>query len=1232
MKTYEIKDQEFDLKKAIVEGRISPTDVVDSVVWAHGRKIEIRMNDSLKDYGSLKEAFTFFWDYSGKKPFLVRETEIRDNCIILEQDKTLMLQMQILQLGTMRVGIAFQFDNTYFCGYVRNLEVKKEELQLIDRSICQLAVSDRLALVAYWTESGILSVMTRDGSKFDDEFYQVKLSEYYWEKDNLVAYLETPLMAGEATINMLSVSTNAHCTSTFIKLENVAVSGLKRVWKIEIDLSGMPADDSDGYVMHCTLDRHSFGIYFDGETDDDALCRITLKSGETLDACVIKDKNGQFVLKTGKIYPVMLSIVTAVYNTAPFLAEMINSVLSQNVSKLKTLCEDYRKDYYQNIYEFILVDDGSKDGSADILDDYAKISDKIKVIHKENGGVSSARNAGISAARGKYINFADSDDKLSENFVAEMLLYFEAHYDEIDILTAPIRFFDGRNEEHWSNYKFKKGDRILDLKKEPLNTLMFVNASLFKNEKVKGVRLFNEKLKTSEDVNFIYSFFIEDGAFLGLTNKCEYLYRRRTVGEESLIQSSKKDKNRYLEYFTIGMKYLTQADKTSHDNLPRYIQFLIACDLQWRFIEDKDASIAKSVLTDSEFELYKNYLVETLKKVDIDIIWTQKNIWREQKMFMSKWKMNRDPDKKYIEETENIHYYYDDFYLVDAGSNYVQINFIDIMNKKLYLEGTIHTFEKDSVPYICMNGSFIELPQSEKYDFNIYSVGEAAFYGKHFSYEFELDPTVEEYEFDLYEKIEDHMVKKRDIRYGNRAALNKNYSDSYILKDGWAIRKEGSFKVRQVYLNSDTLSSRYSLHSFLRYERDFENQIARTAANSNNKKKVIEKALQFRQQALQIMSHKNDYIRKRIWLISDRVNMADDNGEALFIYLNQLKPEGIETYFVINKDCDDFARLQKYGNVVAQGSEEHKLLFFMAEYNISSHFDEHVLDPFAHEGVEDIFKDLTIRPKFVFLQHGIIKDDISSWLNRLRINAYGFVLSTRREYQSLIEYNYMYSEKELWLTGLPRYDRLYHDENRYITIMPTWRAYLSTKDTNDKNRIVMKKGFKETDFCKFYSSLLNNADFLEAAKKYNYKIAFKPHPSVLKNIDDFDLNDSIEVWNSEMPYRKAFAESNLCITDYSSSVMDFVYLRKPVVYVQFDKERFFSGEHTYEKGYFEYERDGFGEVTYDLDSLIEIAIEYMKNECCLKDKYRKRIDDFFEFSDQNCCERVYKRLIASEEK
>lgn len=95
----------------------------------------------------------------------------------------------------------------------------------------------------------------------------------------------------------------------------------------------------------------------------------------------------------------LFSIIVPVYNTKTYLERCVKSILNQNYDG----------------FELILVDDGSSDGSADICDEYAKSDKRVRVIHKKNGGVSSARNCGLKMATGDYVWFVDSDDYIQQD-------------------------------------------------------------------------------------------------------------------------------------------------------------------------------------------------------------------------------------------------------------------------------------------------------------------------------------------------------------------------------------------------------------------------------------------------------------------------------------------------------------------------------------------------------------------------------------------------------------------------------------------------------------------------------------------------------------------------------------------------------------------------------------------------------------------------------------------------
>lgn len=112
---------------------------------------------------------------------------------------------------------------------------------------------------------------------------------------------------------------------------------------------------------------------------------------------------------------ILVSVIVPVYNVEDYLGRCVDSILAQT---------------YQNL-EVILVDDGATDSSGKICDEYARKDSRVRVIHKENGGLSSARNAGIDAAAGEYLEFVDSDDWIEPDAVECMLSLAMEHQTEL---------------------------------------------------------------------------------------------------------------------------------------------------------------------------------------------------------------------------------------------------------------------------------------------------------------------------------------------------------------------------------------------------------------------------------------------------------------------------------------------------------------------------------------------------------------------------------------------------------------------------------------------------------------------------------------------------------------------------------------------------------------------------------------------------------------------------------
>ncbi|EOH2053338.1 TPA: CDP-glycerol:glycerophosphate glycerophosphotransferase [Campylobacter coli] len=352
-----------------------------------------------------------------------------------------------------------------------------------------------------------------------------------------------------------------------------------------------------------------------------------------------------------------------------------------------------------------------------------------------------------------------------------------------------------------------------------------------------------------------------------------------------------------------------------------------------------------------------------------------------------------------------------------------------------------------------------------------------------------------------------------------------------------------------------------------------------------------------------------------IWLLMDKDYEADDNAEHLYRYIMQNHPKQ-KIAFALRKESSDWERLEKEGfNLIEFGSFEFERIIKKASKVISSHCDEYLT------------KYITNRSQFVFIQHGVILNDLSRWLNFKKINL--FITSTQAEYDSIAnDYNcYKFGKKEVVLTGLARHDALLKNNRsnvKQILIMPTWRKNIVNSVVANSGKRKLNLDFKQTMYFKKYNSLINNNLLKKVCQEYGYTIVFNPHPNIMPYLKEFNFPSYIKIANQNESLQKLFCNSSLMITDYSSVAFEMAYLEKPVIYYQFDKEEFFTSQ--WQKGYFDYKKDGFGPVVENEENLLKELESLLQNDCKPFGVYKDNIDSTFVFKDGRCCERIYAML------
>ncbi|MEC4295533.1 CDP-glycerol glycerophosphotransferase family protein [Adlercreutzia shanghongiae] len=365
------------------------------------------------------------------------------------------------------------------------------------------------------------------------------------------------------------------------------------------------------------------------------------------------------------------------------------------------------------------------------------------------------------------------------------------------------------------------------------------------------------------------------------------------------------------------------------------------------------------------------------------------------------------------------------------------------------------------------------------------------------------------------------------------------------------------------------------------------------------------------------------------WIIMDRDTQADDNGEHFYRYMAINHPDQ-KCFFALRKDSPHWNRLSKEGfNLLAFGSPEHERELRACSTIISSHADAYVHSYFGDNFLKS--------KKYVFLQHGITKDDISSWLNGKPISM--MCAATPQEFDSLAADGtpYELTGKQVSLTGFARHDHLLNlqshaDKNKkMIFIAPTWRQSLVGPTIGKGNQRDLNPDFSKTEYSQAWESFLKSDQLRRIATRNNCEIVFFPHANILPYVDAgmFEVPSYITIGTSkERSIQEYFSAASLCITDYSSVAFDIAYLGTPCIYYQFDREKAFKGEHIYAKGYFDYAIDGFGPLVETEEDLHRAIGQIAENDFEPSQEYRTRMEETFVRRDGRCCERIYTAIKA----
>lgn len=357
---------------------------------------------------------------------------------------------------------------------------------------------------------------------------------------------------------------------------------------------------------------------------------------------------------------------------------------------------------------------------------------------------------------------------------------------------------------------------------------------------------------------------------------------------------------------------------------------------------------------------------------------------------------------------------------------------------------------------------------------------------------------------------------------------------------------------------------------------------------------------------------------KGCWVVCETPLEARDNGYHFFKYVRVHLPEQ-KCYYAIKKKSADYKKIAEYGNVIEYGSIKHWLLYLNADYNISSQKGG------KPNAAVCSFLELTgrIDSKLVFLQHGITINDCA-WAHAETTKLEFFITSTKQEYK-YVQDTFGYPKDKIILTGMPRFDNLhdYVSEEGYVLIMPTWRSRfsLSSQQQNQDSE------FKNSTYKRAWETLLNCDELKSLIEQFKLKVVFFPHRNMQPFLNDFTINnDKIIMANWEKyDIQEELKKASIMITDYSSVFFDMVYMKKPVIFYQFDYEDF--RKYDYNEGYFNYKNTPFGKWCSKTIDVCNCLKKIMENDKKVGFDFEEEHKKSFLYYDDNNSERIVSALL-----
>lgn len=921
-----------------------------------------------------------------------------------------------------------------------------------------------------------------------------------------------------------------------------------------------------------------------------------------------------------------VSVVVPVYNMECFLQQGLASLQAQTLDGI----------------EFICVDDGSTDRSWEMLTELASADARIvSVQHSENRGLHVARKTGVMHASGDYVMFMDPDDEVTLGTCESV--YGEIVARGLDILrfgVEPVYETCGARAEQVKRSLEKRfgelwGHRaILQAFFGELDSACYLWDKIYRRDVcVRGFSLtedchlpvvqdryeclaiFSSAETYGERDRVCYRYNTESGdtAKRGELDDAAALvaFRRHCLRGRTLtamrrlaeILQAREQEISYQELLIVERERLMgQVHFHANALLPLRrddafnLQVLSFIRESWEG-EDGDLLVARMVATgrltqhrlDRIISSFSYRLVSVPCRVGkffsrLKDIARKEGVWRALETVLFVDARDAPPEldwKTVFVESIKVHH----------GRHRVEGIIRNGMGDGLLRSLRVFRVDRDEGFTVSLRPGryrFYRMPGATSDILNVYF----------FRFDLEDLPEAGDYGFCL---LDGERSLRLEVDFGPNAPLSSRYPHTYCRFGKMVLSRRGSSIVRL---------RRWSLLGGLVREMQFCGDLLR-------KRTLPETLAVFVRLSFPLVRR---LLPRRVWLLSDKLYNPDDNGLAFFKHLRK-NESNVQAYFLLSTDSLKRQEVSKIGKVVTFGSIRHFYLILIAEAVISSESYSYNKPPMFMLPYSDrMWKSLR-----VFLTHGVLDSDNSNVYGRAR-EAFDLIVASReKEVKTLIADPWGYDRVTIVLSGLARYDYLQAGEIHTVTLMFKWRPYLTAgRKSKDKNWDYDARFLAS----RYYSALVelsSDQRIQDAARAKGLSIQLVLHPCLWAAHSQFASLKGLTVLTDEKSFSQIISESALLVTDYSSLYHDFLYLRKPVLFYQFDRSEF-AEKMGLEAGFSPNSEDAPGPVCSQLENVVAEIVRTIDRNFESDSKYTERIETWFPRRDSLNCQRIFSAI------